>query len=282
MDLTGILIPIAAIGGMALLFGGGLGYAAIKFAVPVDEKVSKILANLPGANCGGCGKAGCEAMARAMAKGECSASACPVCQKDQVITIAAILGQQAEVVEKKVAYVKCQGNREKAVQKFDYQGIQTCQDANLIGGGPKMCSDGCLGYGSCQQACPFGAITMKEGLPVIDRSICTGCGTCVLQCPRHIIEMVPENSTYHVACISREKGKAVKEACSIGCIGCGLCVRQCESQAIYLQDNHAVIISEKCIACGKCEAKCPTKAITHLIQEKPVAPKKEEPLTSMA
>lgn len=267
MDLTAVMVPIVTIGGMALLFGGCLGFAAIKFAVPVDQKVTDILAHLPGANCGGCGKAGCEAMAKAMASGECEANACPVCNKEQVSEIAKILGTSATDTEKKVAYIRCQGSKEIAKEKFQYEGIKTCQDAQLVGGGPKMCSDGCLGYGSCEMTCPFGAITMSEGLPIVNAELCVGCGKCASQCPRQVIAIVPVTSNYHVNCISREKGKSVREACKKGCIGCGLCVRQCEVGAITLENNHAIIDYGKCISCGKCEAKCPTKAITHLFEE---------------
>ena len=268
MDLSAILLPVATIGGLGLLFGGGLGFAAIKFAVPVDERVTDILENLPGANCGGCGKAGCEAMAKAMVAGECSASSCPVCNAEQVAAIAKILGVEASTSEKKVAYVKCQGSHENAKQKFEYDGIMTCQDAQLVGGGSKMCAYGCLGYGSCEKACPFGAIHMENGLPVIDRSVCTGCGACEMQCPRHVIEVIPASSNYHVNCISQDKGKAVKEACKVGCIGCGLCMKQCEHGAICVENSHAKIQYDLCIGCGKCEVKCPTKAITHLLEQK--------------
>lgn len=266
MVLSAILIPIATIGGMALVFGGCLGYAAIKFAVPVDERVAAVLENLPGANCGGCGKAGCEAMAKAMVAGECLASGCPVCNAQQIASISKILGVEQVEVEKKVAYVRCQGGRDQAKQKFQYEGQMTCKDAQLVGGGPKMCTYGCLGYGTCEAACSFKAITMVNGLPMINRELCTGCGNCATQCPRHIIEIIPLSSNYHVNCISQDKGKAVKEACKVGCIGCGLCVRQCEQGAIQIQDNHALIKYELCISCGRCEEKCPTKAISHLLE----------------
>ena len=140
-------------------------------------------------------------------------------------------------------------------------------DAHLIGGGPKVCAYGCLGYGSCQKACTFGAITMEEGLPIIHPEKCVGCGACKNACPRHIIEILPMSTTYHVNCISKDKGKEVKAACEVGCIGCGICVKQCEEGAITLVDNHAVIEMTKCVSCGKCEAKCPTKAISNLSKQ---------------
>ena len=76
------------------------------------------------------------------------------------------------------------------------------------------------------------------------------------------------STTYHVNCISKDRGKEVKAECTVGCIGCGICVKQCEQGAIKLEENHAKIDVLKCISCGKCEAKCPTKAISNLYEEK--------------
>lgn len=267
MDITAILSPIVSIGGMGLIFGLGLGIAAKKFAVPVDERVEAVKECLPGANCGGCGQAGCEAMAKSIVSGESPVNGCPVCSAEQVAAIAKIMGKEADASEKKVAVVRCKGNQESAEQKFEYVGLTTCRDAHLLGGGPKMCAYGCLGFGSCMSVCAFGAITMQDGLPVIDREKCVGCGACEKQCPRAVIHLVPISSSYHVNCVSMDKGKDVKLACKVGCIGCGLCVKQCEHGAIKLENNHAVIEPSLCVGCGKCSSKCPTKAISNLLEE---------------
>lgn len=267
MDVSAILSPIIAIGGMGLLFGVGLGMAAKKFAVAVDERVNIIKENLPGANCGGCGLAGCEAMAKSIVAGESRINACPICNEAQIDAIAQVMGIKATIAEKKVAVVRCKGNISNAKQKFEYAGMMTCQDAHLLGGGPKVCSYGCLGYGSCIAQCQFGAISIKEGLPLIDHDKCVGCGACEKQCPRQVIHLVPIDSSYHVNCISKDKGKEVKASCSIGCIGCGICVKQCEVKAIALKDNHAEIDTSLCVACGKCSIKCPTKAISNLLDD---------------
>lgn len=260
-----ILIPIIAIGALGFIFGLGLSIAAKKFTVPVDERVEKVRECLPGANCGGCGKAGCDALAKAIVAGESPINGCPVCTKEQIDAIGEVMGQKADAAQK-VAVLRCGGDCHMATTKFDYVGLQTCQDAHLIGGGPKGCSYGCLGLGSCQVACPFGAITMHDGLPVINRDKCVGCGVCERQCPRQVIHVIPADSNYHVNCVSKDKGKDVKSVCKVGCLGCGLCVRQCESKAISLQNNHAVINPELCTNCGKCAEKCPTKAIQPLLK----------------
>lgn len=265
MDISAILSPVIAIGGMGLLFGVGLGIAAKKFAVPTDERVEAVRGQLPGANCGGCGLAGCEAMAKSIVQGQNGISDCPVCSTEQIAAIAKIMGIEASTAEKNVAVVRCRGNEAQAKQKYQYAGLMTCQDAHLVGGGPKVCAYGCLGYGSCMTTCSFGAITMKNGLPVIDRHKCVGCGACEKQCPRQIIHLVPVSSSYYVNCVSKDKGKEVKSACNVGCIGCGICVKQCGEGAISLADNRASINAALCVGCGKCSEKCPTKAISNLL-----------------
>lgn len=265
--LQGILTPVLFIGGIGLLFGIILGIAAKKFAVPVDERVEAVRECLPGANCGGCGFAGCDAMAKAIVGGESPVNGCPVCNSEQVASIGKVMGISAEGGEKKVAVVRCKGNHDYAKTKFEYVGIQSCKDANLVGGGPKTCVYGCLGFGTCAAACPFEAIHMEEGLPVIDKEICVGCGACQNACPRQVIHIQPISTSYHVNCVSKDKGKAVKEGCQVGCIGCGLCMRQCEHGAITVTNNVASIDQEKCVGCGKCMAKCPTKAISNLLDE---------------
>ena len=63
-----ILIPALAIGAIGLFFGALLGFASIVFRIDKDERIDKICELLPGANCGGCGYAGCSALADAEVK----------------------------------------------------------------------------------------------------------------------------------------------------------------------------------------------------------------------
>ncbi|PKM95920.1 MAG: ferredoxin [Firmicutes bacterium HGW-Firmicutes-1] len=262
MDYINILYAAAALGGLALLFGVGLGFAAIKFAVEVDPLVPVVRELLPGANCGGCGFAGCDAFANALVSGAARPNGCPVNNSDNASKIAIALGQVAVVGEKTSAFVKCNGTCDLASEKYEYYGIKDCQAATYLQGtGSKGCEYGCLGLGSCFNVCMFDAITIENGIAIIDEDKCVSCGLCVNACPKNIIEIVKVSGHTRVKCNSKDKGKEVKANCSVGCIGCGICVKQCESDAIHVNDSLAKIDYDKCINCGKCVAKCPTKAI---------------------
>lgn len=263
MDMMAILAAAALIGVTGLLIGLLLGVAGKIFAVEVDEKETAVRELLPGNNCGGCGMAGCDSMAQAIAKGEAPVNGCPVAGPEVAKKIAAIMGVEENASMREVAFVKCHGTCDKTNRKYDYYGIQDCRKLALIPGkGEKKCDYGCMGYGSCVSVCQFDAIHIKDGVAVVDKEKCKACKKCINVCPNHLIELVPYDSVYHVACSSKDKGKEVKEACDTGCIGCKLCEKQCQLDAIHVEDNLAKIDYSKCKQCGACAAKCPSKIIT--------------------
>lgn len=256
-----ILFPILLIGGMGLIFGALLAIASKVFYVKVDERVPKITECLPGANCGGCGFAGCAAYADAIVKGNAKVNCCPSGGTAVAEKIAKIMGVEAEAVVPKVAHVMCSGTLDCAKTKYIYSGEKDCHSAMKLGGGAKSCSYGCLGLGSCAKVCDRNAISIVNGVAVVDRDKCEGCGQCVRECPKNVIDLVNADVAYAVSCKSKDKGKTVRAFCSTGCIGCGICAKVCLAQAITVENNVAHIDPDKCANCGMCAEKCPQKII---------------------
>ncbi|MGI6113092.1 MAG: RnfABCDGE type electron transport complex subunit B [Mahellales bacterium] len=260
--LENILWPVVSLGAMALIFGAGLAFASKKFAVEVDPKAEQIREVLPGANCGGCGYAGCDSYAAAVAAGEASATACPAGGSDVTAKIAEILGMSLEAKERNVARVMCGGPCTEENRKYQYHGIGGCKAVSMLSGGNKGCSYGCLGLGTCMNTCPFDAISIsKDGIAVVDEDKCTGCGKCVAVCPKGIIQLIPAPQGVRILCSSKDKGKAVKEWCEVGCIGCQMCVKACKFDAMTFENNLPKIDYDKCTGCMVCAEKCPTKSI---------------------
>lgn len=259
--MTVFLIPALAIGLIGLFFGALLAFSSIVFKVNKDERIDEVLDLLPGANCGGCGYAGCAALANAIVtKGE-KATKCNIITEDGTMKICKIMGIEADKVLKKSARLRCAGTTSKCSMRYDFTGIDDCHTAMLLNGGPKSCEYGCMGLGSCVAACKFDAISIKDGIAHIDQSKCTGCGGCVSTCPKNIIELAPIKDPIYVACHSTDKGAQVRAYCSAGCIGCKICEKNCEAGAIKVENNLAHIDYDKCTVCGACIEACPKKII---------------------
>lgn len=261
--VMGILLAAVLVGGTGLLLGLFLGVADKKFKVEIDEREEEVRAQLPGNNCGGCGYAGCDALAKAIAAGEAEVGACPVGGDPVAKKIAAIMGLEAGESVHKVAFVKCAGTCEKTKEKYSYCGAEDCEMMEFLpGGGPKTCQYGCMGYGTCEKVCPFDAIHVIDGVAVVDKEKCKACGKCVERCPRHLIELVPYENRHLVRCASKDKGKQVMQACEVGCIGCKKCEKVCPAGAVTVEGNVAHIDTAKCTNCGSCAAACPRGIIT--------------------
>ena len=86
----------------------------------------------------------------------------------------------------------------------------------------------------CQQACKFGAISIKDDRAYIDPSICKECGKCAQACPYNAI-----------ADLVRP------------------CKKSCPVKAIQMdpETQLCVIDESKCISCGACVESCPFGAI---------------------
>lgn len=265
MDNT-ILMSVLSIGGIGIVFGLILGYAGEKLKVEQDPKIGLVRDVLPGANCGGCGFAGCDAFAQAVVEGKAPVNGCPVGGASCAGKVSDIMGIVAEEGKRQTAYVKCIGDCEQASEKYDYNGMDDCNAMNVLANtGKKSCTYGCLGGGNCVRKCNFDALSIVNGIAYVDSNKCVSCGMCVPACPKSLIEIKYYDSTVKVGCSSKDNGKITKGNCSAGCIGCKICTRQCEFDAIHVVDNIAKVDYDKCTLCKKCVEKCPTKVIQDML-----------------
>ena len=271
-----ILIAIAILGGLGLIFGLVLAAASKIFYVETDPRLDKLNECLPGANCGGCGYAGCGGYAEAVLNGEAAIGKCASGGNECAQEMAAIMGVKAEKVTRKVALVRCSGAKTYdkdgnlltgAKIKAEYEGFKDCIAASKVGGnGPLSCKFGCLGFGTCVKACKYGAIRVENGVAVVDEDKCVGCMACANVCPRKLIVPVEPYRNVVIACASLAKGAVTTRGCTAGCIGCGLCKKICPQDAITIERNLAVIDYSKCDMCGLCATVCPK----HLIKDSKV------------
>ncbi len=177
--IVNAILTLAALG---LLAGLGLGFAAKVFAVKIDPRVEEIDAALPQFNCGACGYAGCADYAKAVVGGK-DPGLCAPGGPNVAARVAAIMGEEVNAQEKMVAFVFCGGSDSAARKKYHYNGVSDCISANLVSGGDKSCSYGCLGLGTCVHVCPVDAIIIEDGLARVVAEICIGCRKCVEACP---------------------------------------------------------------------------------------------------
>jgi Na+-translocating ferredoxin:NAD+ oxidoreductase subunit B len=264
MTILYTVITLGAIGSSAAVI---LYFVAQKFKVYEDPRIDEVEQALPGANCGGCGFAGCRAFADACVKeNDLSELYCPVGGNDCMTGVANILGLVAVKKDPRVAVLRCNGTCEFRPKTNNFDGAATCAIIHATYSGETACQYGCLGCGDCCAVCDFDALHMDPvtGLPVVDEDKCTACGACVRECPKTLFELrkkLPKHRKIYVACRNEDKGPVNKKACAVACIGCSKCFKVCEYDAITMNNNLAFIDSDKCKFCRKCAPVCPTNAI---------------------
>ncbi|WP_028115127.1 electron transport complex subunit RsxB [Ferrimonas senticii] len=167
--MSSIVIAVIAITVLALIFGGLLGFAAIRFKVEGDPIVEQIEAALPQTQCGQCGYPGCRPYAEAIGKGEAPINRCPPGGSATVQKLADLLGVEPEPLD----------------------GVKdnTPRVAFII-------EEQCIGCTKCIQACPVDAIVGSgKQMHTVISADCTGCDLCVEPCPVDCIEMRPIQQT---------------------------------------------------------------------------------------
>ena len=252
--MANVMTPVLLVAVIGLICAGLLVFASKVFHVAVDERVTQVRECLPGANCGGCGFAGCDDYASNLVADEslpctkCSPGGAAVAAQ-----IAEILGRAAGATEPQVAQVMCNGTCGARRTVLEWQGMQSCKGAKGWFSSPNACMYGCIGLGDCVNACQFDAIGIVDGIAKVNRENCVACGACASACP--------QKNMVHVLCSSTDKGAVARKNCDNACIGCMKCTTVCNFDAIHVEDNLAKIDPAKCKSCGLCAAVCPTGAI---------------------
>jgi electron transport complex protein RnfB len=264
MSILYTIISLSLLGAISAVV---LYFVARKFKVFEDPRIDLVEAELPAANCGGCGYAGCRNLAETMVKSEIlDGLYCPVGGNEVMAKIAKILGREAVAQEARVAVLRCNGTCEFRPKTSHYDGVSSCAVVSLLYRGETGCGFGCLGCGDCAVSCSFDALHMDllTGLPVVDDKKCTACGACIKACPKNLFELRKRwkgDKKIYVACMNKDRGALAGKNCKVACIGCSKCLKVCPYEAITLNDYLAFIDSEKCRLCRKCVPECPTNSI---------------------
>ena len=127
------------------LAGGIILVLASKFmAVYEDPRIAQITECLAGANCGGCGYAGCADYAKAIVENGAPTNKCAPGGAKATEAVNAIMGTESASGPALHAVVNCNGGNGNCGTSFEYHGIPTCAAAAAIAGGPSACAFGCL------------------------------------------------------------------------------------------------------------------------------------------
>ncbi len=240
-----------------------LAVANRKLYVYEDPRIDEVEEMLPLANCGACGTPGCRPFAEAMVKGVMDPGLCTVNTAAMTESIADFLGVDVGDHEKRIARLACSGGTHVARTRAHYEGLSSCRAADLISGGGKGCSWGCLGFGDCGDVCDFDAIDMNHfGLPVVNAELCTACGDCVDVCPKSLFSLQPISRQLWVACINKDATEPAEAECDVVCNACGRCAADAPEGLITIRDNLAEIdYAKNDLASRVAIERCPTGAI---------------------
>ena len=125
---TTIIWTIVAITVLGLVLAIVLYLIANKFKVEEDPRIDEVEKVMPGANCGGCGFAGCRAFAQACVSApNLDNNFCPVGGNEVMKKVAAVLGMEVKEKAPMVAVVRCNGTCANRPRTNDYDGRLSCK-----------------------------------------------------------------------------------------------------------------------------------------------------------
>jgi Na+-translocating ferredoxin:NAD+ oxidoreductase subunit B len=261
------LTAIATIVGVTFVLATLLVFANRWFHVEADSRVAAVEEMLPHTNCGACGYPGCHAFAEALVSGQTLPVKCTVSTSANHARIAAFLGVDVGVEEKRVARLACAGGNNVARHRAHYEGFSSCAAATTVSGGGKACFWGCLGLADCARACTFDAIVMDiHQIPVVDEDRCTACGDCVTACPKDLFSLHAASHRLWVACASLAAGDEILADCEVACTACGRCAMDAPRQ-ITMKNHLPVIDYRHGPLTAEPTQRCPTGAIVWIDKE---------------
>lgn len=261
-----IIYAVVALGMMGLGFGVVLAVLDKKLRIQEDSRIQKILAFLPGLNCGACGFASCEMFSQKVVEESQLFKGCVVGGREVNEKVGSLLGIKAKEPAPFKIVVLCGADNSQKKSGAFYRGLKSCVSLHLNGGG-YFCKFGCLGGGDCVEVCPTQALKIKDGLVRVDYSKCIGCGACCRVCPRGILVLVSfrkNKPIFVVSCNNPEEAATVRKICSAGCIGCGVCTKVIKDSPFYLEGKISRLDYEKAKRHSDLDLplqKCPTKTI---------------------
>lgn len=264
-----LLAAVISMAGLTIFFASILAFADRKLRVEEDPKIGLISKILPGVNCGACGFLNCHDFAEHIVKEGADPGKCRVLGEEEREELFNIVGRAGKPLLTVLPLVMCAAGSEKKKPVAYYTGLQNCRAANLIFGAGMECEYGCMGFGDCTGVCPFGALSMQDGLPVVLAEKCTGCGKCADACPRNVITMQEKKykDLFYVACSSHDGALRVRQICGAGCVACGICEKLFPGKYFVIKDNLSradYAKQEKREEVEKLQAKCPTKVIKNI------------------
>ncbi|MFT6051009.1 MAG: electron transport complex protein RnfB [Halioglobus sp.] len=165
-----LITAVLALLSLGVVFGGVLGFAAVRFKTegnPIADQINELL---PQTQCGQCGFPGCRPYSQAIADGE-AINKCPPGGEGTIQALADLLDVEVMPLDEE--------HGEEKVTTVAY--IREAE---------------CIGCTKCIQACPVDAILGAAKLMhTVIASECTGCDLCVEPCPVDCIDMLPQQES---------------------------------------------------------------------------------------
>ena len=157
-----IILAVAVLAVLGLVGSIILVLASKFMAVYEDPRIAEVTACLAGANCGGCGYAGCADYAKAIVEDGAPTFKCAPGGDKTADAINEIMGGRKLRPAEPAGRCALQ-RRRKLPAALHLPGRTDLRGAASVAGGPSACAYGCLGLGDCTRACVFDAMHIVNG-----------------------------------------------------------------------------------------------------------------------